>query len=375
MACAKHRPARHRAPDLPPRWARVRAAGRRPGAGVAGGGPHVGDHVRQPGGGEGHDLVTRPVVERQHVGHRVMDPAVGEHDLVHVPVDLVRGGRTHDPLVRPVEDDPRVVEVQEREPDAVDRAGRGGMDAVVAEQPALRRLQRRRPEPDLAGVPPCPVARLEEEAVVAPVAEVRGIRDPDVGVAPQRGGPVEHRPAAVEPAREDRRVLVLRRHDRAFAADVTEVARHGQRHEGTPVAIGRVGDRPVLELRQPGEPRILAAPDLLRVALRLRLKQRLCVDAPVRGAIAAACHHEVRDPPHVLDADEEHGVVADPGRARVEDRVGAVGQIRDGDQGVGGMAPEQDVLVAVIGIHERHPLPAGTASALSRAASGGIMGM
>ena len=55
----------------------------------------------------------------------------------------------------------------------------------------------------------------------------------------------------------------------ARAVDRPEVARHRQRHERPAPAVGGVGDGPLFALREPRQSRILAAPDLLRVPLRV----------------------------------------------------------------------------------------------------------
>ena len=56
----------------------------------------------------------------------------------------------------------------------------------------------------------------------------------------------------------------------AEPADRPEVGRRRQRHERTAPAVGGVGDGPLLALRQPGQARVFAAPDLLGVRGRDR---------------------------------------------------------------------------------------------------------
>ena len=228
------------------------------------------------------------------------------------------------------------------------------MDAVVAEQPALGRLERRRPQPDLAGVPPGPVARLEHQAVVAPVAEVGRERDPHVGPAPERRGAMDHRPAAVEPAREQRRILVLGRHRRAQPADLGEVAGHRQRHERSAAAVRRVGDRPLLPLREPRQPGILAAPDLLRVILGSRGEQRRRrrTASPTRrprSARPTRCEMPRRS------STRARSTVSSPTRAApgLNTELARYGSWRGRDDRVRGMALEQRGGVGVHGLHPR----------------------
>ena len=230
--------------------------------------------------------VRRAVVQLELVGAGIVDPAAREHHPATSPVISygASGPKTHSSVrCSTVAGSSRSSSAR---PDAVDRAVRGRVDAVVHDEPAVGGLERRRPEADLAGVPPGAVARLEQELVVAPVAQVGRVREPHVRAAAQRRGPVDHRPAAVEPAREQRRVLVLGRHHRAEPADAPEVARHRQRDERSAAAVGGVGDRPFLALREPGQPRILAAPGLLGVAVDVGAQERLGIEAPVRDAVA-----------------------------------------------------------------------------------------
>jgi hypothetical protein len=160
---------RHAAATQPPRSGAVRLAPAVRGRARL----HVGQHVAEPGGGDGDRGIGGAVVDAERVGLLVVHPTAGEDDVVDVAGPLIVGLGTQHPVVAPVEDDIRLLEVQERQPGAVQRAGRRGADAVVHDQPAIRGLQRRRPEPDLAGVPPAPLARLQEQVLVAPVAQIR----------------------------------------------------------------------------------------------------------------------------------------------------------------------------------------------------------
>src|SRR5687767_14471960 len=100
------------------------------------------------------------------------------------------------------------------------------MDAVIEDEPAIGRLERRWTETDLAGVPPGAIAGLEQQLVITPVAEVWREGDPHVGAATQLGRTVDHGPSPIESAREERGVLVLGRHDRPESADAPEVGGH-----------------------------------------------------------------------------------------------------------------------------------------------------
>ena len=134
--------------------------------------------------------------------------------------------------------------------------------------------------------------------------------------------------------REQRGVLVLRRHHRPEARDAPEVARRRQRDERPATAVRGVGDRPLLAFGEPGEARVLAAPDLLGMVLGVGAEQGLRIERPAGHAVGAARDVELRDAAQVLDPREQDRLVADPGSARVEDRVGRIGHVGDGQDRV-----------------------------------------
>src|SRR3990172_5153091 len=158
----------------------------------------------------------------------------------------------------------------------------------------------------------------------------------------QRRRPVDHRPAPVDPTRKERGVLVLWRHDRAKLSTLGEVVAQRERDERTASAVGGIGDRPCIELRQPGQARVLAAPDLLRAGIRLRRDERRLVKSPTCHAVAAACGQQVRDTAQVLDPDQQQRLTTDEPRPGVEDGVRAIWQLVDGDDRVE-RVPGEDV--------------------------------
>jgi response regulator NasT len=189
----------------------------------------VREQRRQAGRRDAHGRVGRAVVEPNGVGVVEEHPAAGEDDVADVPGPLVRRLRAEDPLGRPRQDELGPVAVEQREPDAVDRAGGGLAHAVKRDEPAILRGQRWRSEPDLVGVPVARAADAEQRAMVAPVAEVAAEREPDLaGRARLSGdGPVDQREPSAEPHREEGRVLVLGRQHDPTPLVAVEVARRG----------------------------------------------------------------------------------------------------------------------------------------------------
>ena len=221
----------------------------------------------------------------------------------------------------------RVVQVEQRETHPVDRTGRRavGRRGSSTSQPSLV-SSGGGPRPILPASHHAPSRASRSSCVVAPVAQVGRVRDPHVRAAAHRRRPMDHRPAAVDPAGEEGRVLVLGRHHRAELADLREVVGHRQRDERAAPAVGGVGDGPVVALRRARSgagPRSPRSPlDALGFGLRSAgsgSKRQSVTPSLLR----ATCRWEM---PRRSSTRRSRSVSsADQRRARVEDRVGAVG--------------------------------------------------
>src|SRR5687767_3189779 len=99
----------------------------------------------------------------------------------NVTCDLVRCLGAHYPFIAASDDMSRVVEVEQGEADAIQRAGRRAAYAVVNDEPSLRGFDRWRGQTDLPSVPPRSLAGLEEQDVIAPVAQIGREGQPHVG--------------------------------------------------------------------------------------------------------------------------------------------------------------------------------------------------
>src|SRR4029077_2977455 len=92
-------------------------------------------------------------VDAQRVPVVPDDPPTREDDVPDVADPLVRSLGAEGPLGGPGDDPCRTVAVEQGEPRAVDRPGRGEADAVVQDEPAVRGQERWRPDPDLVRRP------------------------------------------------------------------------------------------------------------------------------------------------------------------------------------------------------------------------------
>ena len=169
----------------------------------------------------------------------------------------------------------------------------------------------------------------------------------------KRRGSVDHRPAPVEPAREQRGVLVLGRHRRAEPADLLEVARHRQRDQRPATAVGGVGDRPLLAFREPGQAGVLAAPDLLGVASGSGASSGSASNRQSVTPSALRATTQVRDAPQVLDPHQQDGVLAHRAAPGLNTELARYGSMGDRQDRVGGVALEQGGGIDVHGLHPR----------------------
>ena len=187
--------------------------------------------------------------------------------------------------------------------------------------------ERRRPDADSQRVPPGAGARLQHLLGRAPADEVRRAGEEDLAAGAAELGlrAVEHHPAAVDPVRQKRGVLVLGLPDDPVALDRREVLGGGEIDRRPRGAVRRAGDRPAAELGDPDDARVLEPP-LLALDVDGGREQRLGVDRPAVDAVRGARDGEVRDPPAVLDAREQNGLAVDEAAAGLKTALTGYGQ-------------------------------------------------
>ena len=172
--------------------------------------------------------------------------------------------------------------------------------------------------------------------------EVGGAGDEDLAAAAAVFGlrSMEQQPPAVEPVREQRRVLVVGAPDDPVPLDGDEVL--GEREvDGRPRrAVRGAGDHPAVELVDPDDAGILETPLLARDA-GAGGEERLGIDRPAVDSVRGAGDGEVRDPTQVFDPGEQHGLVLERGGGRVEDGVRRIGPLLRAEDRIAGMALEE----------------------------------
>jgi hypothetical protein len=96
---------------------------------------------------------------------------------------------------------------------------------------------------------------------------------------------MEHRPAPAELHRKESSILIVGRHDRAEPLELLEVGGGGERDQRPTDGESSIGDGVVAGLLEPGDARILDAPDLFRIAVGIAGEGRLRIDPPVGDAV------------------------------------------------------------------------------------------
>src|SRR4249919_1766553 len=118
-------------------------------------------------------------------------------------------------------------------------------------------------------------------------------------------------PLSIDPMRQQRGVLVLRRLNDSVALDAPEVLGRCEKDGRAGRAVDRAGDDPALELRNEDDASVLEAP-LLALDAVGRGKQRLRVDRPAVNPVAGSGDRKVRETGQVLDAREKNGRTVEP---------------------------------------------------------------
>ena len=192
--------------------------------------------------------------------------------------------------------------------------------------------------------------------MLAPVAEVRRIRHPDVR-ARAADRPMQQREAPVDAPRQQRRVLVVRLHHQPAALERAEVLGERERHAGSAARERGVRDGVLAQLGDVGDARILDAPDLLGMMLAIRQERRRRIDHPPIDAVGGAGGAEMRVSASILHpAQEQRRAVGEQRRAWVEDAVRRIRPLRRRQDRIRVVPGEQRFVKATVA-HARSSRP------------------
>ncbi len=173
---------------------------------------------------------------------------------------------------------------------------------MIDQQPAAVGENGRRPGADLHGIPGGSAAFLEHAVRLAPADQVPRIGRPDVLIS-AGVGPVQDSVFAVEPAREEHAVLVVRRPQKRNPFDVLQIGALGNPHGRTHRRISDIGDVPAPVLGNTRDTGIFTAPLFIAPLVQPVTKYGFRVDLPVRDAVTAARQVDVGKTVHILDPD------------------------------------------------------------------------
>ena len=151
-------------------------------------------------------------------------------------------------------------------------------------------------KPDLVCVPPCAPAGLQHNLVTAPMSQVGRVRDPHMR-AERRHRPMDKRPAPFNSVREKGRIFVIRRcMITPYLSKVRKSLVRASETPGPPRGIRRVSDGVLLQLRHVGQPRILDAPQLFGVFIRVRHERGCRINIPSVDSVPGAGGAKMRKP-------------------------------------------------------------------------------
>ena len=135
-------------------------------------------------------------------------------------------------------------------------------------------------------------------------------------------GAVNQSPPAVNPSRQQRRVLILRRHDDAEPLKALEIPGQRQGDSWTASRKRRVRYSVLLEFRDVSDAGIFDAPYLFRIVVGVCRQRRFGVDSPSVNAIGGSRGAQVRQASPVFHPAEQQSIaVGQTDRSCVKDAV------------------------------------------------------
>ena len=156
------------------------------------------------------------------------------------------------------------------------------------------------------------------------------------------------RPAATDPARQQRGIFILRRHDHTESLKGSKVLGQRKRDSRTSSRKGCVGNGILLEFRDVSDARIFDAPNLFRILLRIRQSKSVwdrCANCRCHWRNARRTDAIIRS---CLQRGTGAGYLhpANLNRAGVHDTIDRIGPVFAAEKWIAGMANKQRMLSA-----------------------------
>src|SRR5271165_1862814 len=233
--------------------------------------------------------IRSSVVEIESVAVRCQRVPTWKDHVLHIAaVFVVRFGRKY-PGIPSNQAFFGLFEIEQGQTKPVDGARRRPTDAVIEHQPTSRRFDGGRGHANLVRVPPRTAAGFQHELVIAPMPQVRRVRDPAVSCQ-WRHGTVDQGPKSVDFSWQQGSVLVIWRHDDAKPLEGTKIFGEGQGHARAAAGIGSVGYGVLLKFGYESDAWIFDAPELFRILFRVGQQRWFTIDLPAIDAV-----HRTRD--------------------------------------------------------------------------------
>ena len=99
---------------------------------------------------------------------------------------------------------------------------------------------------------------------------------------------MDQSPSAIDPVRQERRILIFRLHDHAITFEGMEILCERQSYARPSACVRSISDGILVHFRNIGNARIFYAPQFIGIAFRVSLESGLGVNLPVVNAICGA---------------------------------------------------------------------------------------
>src|ERR1035437_3392400 len=163
--------------------------------------------------------------------------------------------------------------------------------------------------------------------------------------AKRRHWPMNQSPTATDPARQQPRIFILRRHDYAIPFKDPKILGKRKRNSGASTRKGCVSHRVLLEFRDVGNARIFNAPYLFRILLRTRHQRRLRINSPFVDPVSGTRGTKMRQAAAIFNATKQQSIsIFQQDGSSVEDTVNRIGPFVASKERIAGISRKQRLI-------------------------------